>query len=193
MGQAIGQILPTAIGVAVSPLPIVAVVLMLVSARGLVNACAFIAGWWLGLAVVGIIVLSLASGAGATSGDGAPATWVNWLKLILGLLLLLVAAMQWKQRPHGDDEAPTPTWMGALDAFTPVKATGAGIVMSAVNPKNLLLAVAGAAAIAGAGISTSDETVAWIVFVAVASIGVVTPVVISLAMGSRSRTLLEEL
>jgi threonine/homoserine/homoserine lactone efflux protein len=166
---------------------------MLVSARGLVNGCAFIAGWWIGLGVVGIIVLSLSGSAGATSDDGAPATWVNWLKLILGVLLLLVAARQWRQRPHGEDEAPTPKWMGALDAFTPVKAAGAGIVMSALNPKNLLLAVAGAAAIAGAGLSTSDETVTWIVFIAVASIGVVTPVVISLAMGSRSRTLLDEL
>jgi hypothetical protein len=34
MGQAIGQSLPTAIGITLSPLPIVAVVLMLVTPRG---------------------------------------------------------------------------------------------------------------------------------------------------------------
>jgi threonine/homoserine/homoserine lactone efflux protein len=192
VGGAIGQILPTAVGVALSPLPIVAVVLMLVTPRGRVNGPAFILGWWVGLAVVGALVISLSGGAGATSG-GAPATWVNWVKLLLGVGLLLIAARQWKARPHDGEEPPTPKWMGALDGFTPAKAAGAGVVLSAANPKNLLLAVAGAVAIAGAGISTSEETVAWIVFIAIASIGVGAPVVIFFAMGSRSRELLDRL
>jgi threonine/homoserine/homoserine lactone efflux protein len=192
VGQAIGQVLPTAVGVALSPLPIVAVVLMLVTPHGRVNGLAFIVGWWVGLAVVGALVLSLSSGVGATSG-GAPATWVSWLKLVLGLLMLLVAARQWRGRPHGDEEPATPKWMGALDGFTAIKATGAGAALSALNPKNLLLAVAGAAAIAGAGLSTGDEAVAWIVFILIASIGVAAPVVIAFAMGDRSRALLDRL
>ncbi len=192
MGQAIGQVLPTAVGVAVSPLPIVAVVLMLVTPQGRVNGPAFVVGWWAGLAVVGVLVLSLSSGAGAT-GDGAPATWVSWLKLILGVLMLLVAARQWRGRPAGDEEPATPKWMGALEGFTPVKAIGAGMFLSGLNPKNLLLAVAGAAAIAGTGLSAGDEAVAWIVFIVIASIGVATPVVIAFAMGDRSRALLDRL
>ena len=52
--------LPTAVGVALSALPIVAVVLMLVTPRGRVNGPAFIIGWWLGLGIVGVIVLSVA-------------------------------------------------------------------------------------------------------------------------------------
>jgi threonine/homoserine/homoserine lactone efflux protein len=192
VGQAIGQALPAAVGVAVSPLPIVAVVLMLVTPQGRVNGPAFIVGWWAGLAVVGVLVLSLSSGAGATS-DGAPATWLSWLKLILGVLMLLVAARQWRGRPEGDEEPATPKWMGALEGFTPVKAIGAGMFLSGLNPKNLLLAVAGAAAIAGTGVSTGDETIAWIVFILIASIGVATPVVIAFAMGDRSRALLDRL
>jgi len=79
-----------------------------------VNGPAFIVGWWIGLAVVGAIVLSVSSGAGATD-EGAPATWVDVLKLVLGLLLLLVSLRQWRGRPHGSEEPPTPKWMGALD------------------------------------------------------------------------------
>ena len=48
MGEAIGQVLPTAIGVAISPLPIVAVVLMLVTPAGRVNGPAFVLGWIVG-------------------------------------------------------------------------------------------------------------------------------------------------
>jgi hypothetical protein len=50
MGQAIGQVLSFGVGVALSPVPIIAVVLMLATAKGRVNGPAFIAGWVLGLA-----------------------------------------------------------------------------------------------------------------------------------------------
>ena len=53
MGEAIGEVLPVAVGVAVSPVPIIAVILMLVTARARVNGPAFIVGWLLGLAAVG--------------------------------------------------------------------------------------------------------------------------------------------
>ncbi len=192
MGQAIGQILPTAVGVAISPLPIVAVVLMLVTPQGRTNGPAFIVGWCAGLAVIGAIVISVAGSAGATQ-DGAPATWVNWLKLILGVLLLAVAARQWRARPVGAEEAATPKWMGALDGFTALKALAAGVALSALNPKNLLLAIAGAAVVAQAELSTGQETVTWAVFIVVATIGVATPVVIAIAMGNRSREVLDRL
>jgi threonine/homoserine/homoserine lactone efflux protein len=192
VGQAIVDFLPSAVGVAISPLPIVAVVLMLVTPRGRMNGPMFVAGWCLGLAIVGAIVLSIAGGADATDSSG-PAAWVDVLFLILGLLLILVAARQWRGRPHGDEEPPTPKWIGALDAFTPVRAAGAGVFLSALNPKNLLLAIAGAAAIARTGISTGQEVAAWLIFIVIASIGVAAPLVIYLAMGDRSGQILDSL
>ena len=93
----------------------------------------------------------------------------------------------------GEEDPPTPKWMGALDAFTPAKAGGAGVVLSALNPKNLLLTIAGAAAIAQTGISTGKQVGAFIVFVAVATIGVAAPVVIYFALGDRSRKILDDL
>ena len=93
MGEAIGQMLPAAVGVAISPLPLVAVVLMLVTPGGRVNGPAFVLGWIVGLAIVGAIVLAVASGADA-SDDGEPATWASVLKLILGVLLLLVLGVK---------------------------------------------------------------------------------------------------
>jgi threonine/homoserine/homoserine lactone efflux protein len=192
MGDAIGQMLPTAVGVAISPLPIVAVVLMLVTPRGRVNGIAFVLGWMLGLAVVGAIVLSVASSAGA-SDEGEPATWVSVLKLVLGLLALLIGVRQYRGRPHGDAAPEPPKWMRALDQFTPVKAAGAAAALSAVNPKNLLLAVAGAATIAQTGIEAGEQAIAYAVFVIVASLGVGAPVVIAVVMGDRSRELLDRL
>jgi threonine/homoserine/homoserine lactone efflux protein len=83
--------------------------------------------------------------------------------------------------------------MGALDTFTPVKAAGAGIVFSALNPKNLLLTIAAATAIAQTGISVGEQIVAYVIFMLIATVGVGAPVVIYFAMGDRSRDLLESL
>ena len=100
MGEAIGQVLSLGVGVALSPVPIIAVVLMLATPRGRANGPAFIAGWLIGLSVVGAIVLVVSSGADASE-SGEPARWVGVLKLVIGVLLLLVAVRQWRGRPRG--------------------------------------------------------------------------------------------
>jgi threonine/homoserine/homoserine lactone efflux protein len=192
MGQAIGQVLPLAVGVALSPVPIIAVVLMLVTARARVNGPAFLVGWLVGLGIVGAIVLLLADPAGATSG-GKPATWVDVAKLVLGALCLLLALTQWRGRPRGVDDLATPKWMGAIDSFGPGKAFGAGAVLGGANPKNLLLAVAAATTIAGAGLDGGDEALAYLVFAVIGTIGVAAPVAIYLTMGARAGAVLERL
>jgi threonine/homoserine/homoserine lactone efflux protein len=83
--------------------------------------------------------------------------------------------------------------MGALDAFTSAKAAAAGVALSALNPKNLLLIAAGAAAIAQTGIGAGEQAVALLVFTAIASIGVAAPVVMYFALGDRSREVLDSL
>jgi len=192
MGEAIGQALPLAIGVALSPVPIIAVVLMLTTPRARSNGIAFVVGWLLGLGVIGAIVLAIAGPADASE-NGEPATWASWLKLVLGLLLLLVAVRQFRGRPHEGDEAPLPKWMGAIDKFGPGEALGSGAVLSGLNPKNLLLAVGAAVAIAQTGISGGQQAVAYAVFALIGTLGVGAPVVLYLAMGERSAELLARL
>jgi hypothetical protein len=109
MGRAIGGSLPMAVGIAISPVPIIAVVLILTSQRARTNGPAFVAGWLVGLAVVGAIVLAVAGPAGASS-SGAPATWVSWLEIGLGLLLVLVAVREFRGRPAAGEEAPMWPW-----------------------------------------------------------------------------------
>ena len=58
MGDAVGQLLPLALVVALSPPPIIAVVVMLIGERGRVNGPVFLAGRILGLVAIGVVVLS---------------------------------------------------------------------------------------------------------------------------------------
>jgi hypothetical protein len=112
VGEAIGDVLPLGAGVALSPVPIIAVVLMLVGRRARVNGTTFVLGWLVGLAIVELVVLRIAGPSDASDG-GDPATWVGVLKLVLGALLLLVAARQLKARPGDGDKTEMPKWMGA--------------------------------------------------------------------------------
>lgn len=193
MGEAVGQSLPVAVGILISPMPIVAVVLMLLTPRARVNAAAFLLGWVIGIAVAGAVLVLVAGAAGAADDDGDPPTWAAVLKLVLGVLLLLLAAQNWRKRPRGGAEPPAPGWMRAIDGFTPVKAFGLAVLLGVVNPKNLLLIVSGAAAIAAATTSTGARLGALAVFVVVASLGVAAPLVVYLATGPRAASLLEEL
>ena len=192
MGQAIGGSLPLAVGVALSPVAIIAVVLMLTTERARINGPVFVLGWLIGLAVVGAIVLAIAGPTGASK-SGGPATWVSWVKIVLGVLLLLLAARQFRSRPRGEEEAPLPKWMGAIDTFKPAAALGAGALLSSLNPKNLLISVGAAAAIAQTGIPGGQQVIAYAVFAVIGTIGVAIPVGIYLALGKRSADLLDNL
>jgi len=191
VGEAIGQILSLAVGVALSPVPIIAVILMLVTPRARANGPALVVGWIVGLALVGTIVLLAAPSA--ASEDGEPETWVSVLKLVLGIGLVLIALRQWRGRPHEGEEAPTPKWMGAIDSFTPVKSLGAGIALSAANPKNLLLAVGAAAAIVQTGAAGGEQALAYAIFALIGTLGVGAPVAIYFALGERSGPILDRL
>jgi len=189
VNEAIGQVLAIGVGVALSPLPIVAVVLLLATPRGRVNGPAFLLGWIVGLAVVGTIVLLASSGASA-SDDGAPASWVSWLKIGLGVLLVALGIRQYRGRPRGATVPELPKWMRAVDKFTPGRSVAIAFALSAINPKNLLLTVGAAAAIASTGISAGDQAIALAVFVVIGTLGVGAPVAIYFVMGERSERVL---
>ncbi|MBV8953301.1 MAG: GAP family protein [Solirubrobacterales bacterium] len=192
MGQAIGQILTFGVGIGLSPIPIIAIVLVLSTPKASTNAWAFLAGWIVGLALLGTIVLLVASGASA-SDHGKPATWVSVLKIALGVLLLALAIKQWRGRPQGDAEPKLPGWMRSVETLTPMRSTALGAALAAINPKNLLLVIGGAAAIAQTGASAVSQAVAMIVFIAIATVGVAVPIGVYVFMGNRASRILGRL
>ena len=192
MGTAIGTTVPLAVGVAISPLAIIAVILLLVTPRARTSGPAFLVGWLLGLAAVGAIVLVVVEPAGATSAS-RPATWASVLQLAIGVLLLVFAVTQWRGRTVGAQGSATPKWMLAIDAFTAARAFLLGVVFAAVKPKNLLLTIAAASLIAETGISGAQQAATLAIFVIVASVGIATPVVIYFALCARADVVLEQM
>lgn len=193
MGQALGGSLVMAIGITITPLAITASLLLVTTPRARLNGPAFVVGWLVGLAVVGAIVLGIFAPSHAQH-SGEPATWLSWLRLLLGVLLL-VAPWYWlRHRPQPAEHTPRmPAFMERLDKVRPGLALSLGAVLSGARPKNVLLIIAGAAAITQVGLSASGESLAYAVFAVIATIGVAIPVVMYFTMGDRAPDALERL
>jgi threonine/homoserine/homoserine lactone efflux protein len=181
MTEAIGESLGYAVGVAVSPLPIAAVILMLFSSRARSNSIAFAAGWVVGIGGV-VVVMQFVPGLDAAG--GAPSPTVGWLKLVLGLLLLVAGVRGWRSRPSAD-EAEMPGWMARIDGLQPGAALGLGVLLSALNPKNALLAIAAGATIAAVDLAATGTAATVAVFTALAASTVLLPTIAYLVAGSR--------
>ena len=186
MGGVIGEVLPLAVGVAVSPIPVIAAILMLFSARATSSSTGFLLGWVLGI-VVATTVFTVLAGAVRTTGD--PSVVASWVKIGLGVLLVLLGIRQWRRGGHHE----APKWMAAIDDFRFPQALGLGFLLSAVNPKNLILAAGAGVSIGSGTTSVGGEVVAIAVFTVIASSTVAIPVIAHMVAAERMRVPLESL
>jgi threonine/homoserine/homoserine lactone efflux protein len=189
VGKAIGQILPYAAGAAISVVPIIAIILMLVTPKAKTNGTAFAAGFVFGLALICVVAVALAGGSNFSSGSG-PTKTVSIIKLLLGVLLLVAASRQWRARPKPGEDPAMPKWLQSIDRFTPVRSFGIGAALSAINPKNLAMSLAAGLSIAQAGLSTGQETATVLIYVLLAGATILGPLVVYLAMGRRAAEIL---
>jgi threonine/homoserine/homoserine lactone efflux protein len=183
VSEAIGDLLPSAVAVALSPIPIIAIVLVLGAPKARTAGPAFAFGWIAGLLAVSIIVV-LVLGTGDDPDSDDPG--VNWFKVAIGILFLVMAAKQWQKRPKPGEEPETPNWMATIDTATPPRAGLLGAALSSANPKNLALTLAAAASIAEAGLDRSDTAIAIAVFVALGSVTVAGSVLFYLVDADRA-------
>lgn len=192
MGQGTSAVLSFAVGVAISPVPIIAVILMLFSRRARVNGSLFAVGWAVALAVVSGLAYALAE-----QGDASTSTTttdvIAWGKIALGVLFLVLAVRTWRKRPAPGAAGEMPRWMAGIDAFTPGKALGLSVLLAGVNPKNLMLSIAAGTSVAGLGLPTGEAVWSLVVFVVVGTLSIAAPVVYYLVGGDGAKGRLDEL
>ncbi|MEU4649494.1 GAP family protein [Nocardia fluminea] len=187
MGSVIGGLLPLAVGVAISPIPIIAAILMILSKNAGGAAKGFAVGWVAGILVVTGVMTLLAGTLGGS--DSEPSTGASIVKIILGVALVVLAVIQWQER----SQTEVPGWMKAIDTLTPVKALGLGALLSGVNPKNLLLCVSAGVAIGAGGLSAGGELIAIVVFTLLASVTVLAVVLGYMLAADRLGPMLDSL
>jgi len=118
---------------------------------------------------------------------------VSWGKVVLGVLLLGLARLNWAKRPAPGQTEELPKWMATVETISPVKAIGLALLLSVVNPKNLVLILGAAAGLGQLDLSTGDAIVALAVFTVVASLSIIFAVAYDLFGGERARHTLDDL
>lgn len=191
LSQIIGELLPFALAIAVSPLSIVAVILLLLSPNARGAGPGFLIGWSVGIAVPSVIFVflggTLLPSPGHNSADPVRAV----IQFAFAALLLLLAGKQWQSRPAPGADPALPKWMSAIDSFGFGRALGLGLLLSLPRPKNLIMAASAGMIIGGAGLAVTSAVVATGVFILCAISTVLIPVVAYLIASDRLRTTLE--
>jgi threonine/homoserine/homoserine lactone efflux protein len=183
MGDALTNSLTYAVGIAASPIPIVAAILMLFSARPRVNSAVFTTTWVLGIAAI-VTITAFVPGLGTDSESRGTGRGV--IRIVIGVVFLLLAVRNWRRRPAPGEEPSTPPWLTPESGIGVRSAVILGLVLSVFNPKDLALAASGGAAIGAEDLSTGNTIVAIVIFTAVAVSTVVIPVLVYLVVGARS-------
>jgi threonine/homoserine/homoserine lactone efflux protein len=192
MGAAVGDILPLALGIAISPIPIIAAILMLLSPKARATSVGFLLGWVVGI-VVAVTVFTLLSSIIPASDPGAAKPVKAVIQIVLGVLLLLLAVAQWRKRPKNGEEPVLPKWMQAIDKVRFPTAFGLGFLLSALNPKNLIMAVGAGTAIGAAALSVGGSIVVIAIFTVIAASTVAVPVLGYLVAAEKLRGPLDAL
>lgn len=187
--NAIGELLPVSMAVALSPFPIVAVILVLATPRARTNGPLFALGWLVGLTVVTTIVVVV---VGTTDKDDNGSSFLlDLARIALGVALLVGAGRKWRTRPRGGEAPTTPAWMAKIDEMDAVATLRLGLLLGGVNPKNIAFAMAAGTTIATLSLNGMNEAIGVAVFVALGSATVVGPVLVSVIGGQRAAAPLE--
>ena len=153
-----------AVGVALSPLPVLAMLLVLGGRRPRAAGSAFWLAWTLGIAAPTIAFVAGAERAGATDDDSRA---LAGGEIAVGIVFLAVAARLAFGRRRGRSDA-VPAWLEALDRSGPPRAAGLALILSAGNPKNLALILTAGVGIAQASDENGQLALATAGFVAIA-------------------------
>ena len=186
------SLVPMALGLALSPVPIIAVILMLFSRRAKVNASLFAATWVLSMAVLGSLAIFVLGDNEFVEQDTTK-TGGSIAALIFGALFLAYGAFLWLRRPRQQDDVKIPRWLELLDDIPPYLVVGVGLTGVLFNAKNLPLFLAAVRRILAADLPLIDSFIALAIFIALASVTVVTPIVLFLAGGERMHARLERM
>lgn len=182
MIDALKEALPMAIGLAFSPFPLIAIIILLMTPKAKSNSLWFLLGWMLGIYFIGLLVL-LIPGLGTDQGE--PTVLSGSIRIITGAILLIFAFKSWLKRPKPGDEIVTPKLFLTIDSFGLKKSMVTGFLFSAANVKNMAFSAAGAARIYQS-LSEDGNTFATLaVFALIGSLILMLPVMIYVIAGTR--------
>jgi threonine/homoserine/homoserine lactone efflux protein len=173
--QAFVVLLPIALGVALSSVPITAILVFLGSTRARQSAPAFLAGYAVGLAIV-TFLFAVGVAALPPGRRGPKDEIIGVVEIVLGAGLVAYGIWMIAHRKQSEASAGSGR-LKRLENLGPLPALGVGLLLN-IRPKSLVLAVAAGIALGSSGFGPTGLAVAFLVYLAVGLSSVVVPVII---------------
>ncbi len=190
MKAVIGDIIPLALVVTISPINIIAAILLLFSRRPLANASSYLVGFVVGVAGMLAAFIAIADALDLSTGSD-PSTGAAAVLLAAGVGLVVAAARKFARRPRAGDAAVMPKWMDGIASYSGAKSLLVGMAVGALNPKNIVVGLAAAVAVGSVSLSIGAQIATAAAYVVVAVLGVAAPIVTMLVLGDRAPVVLD--
>ena len=179
MPQAIGHVLPIAVAAAISSVPIMATIVILLSPARSHSALSFMIGWMLGLAAVVTIATLAAQAIPGPRSARDPQEAVGIAEILIGVALLVVAVVRWR-RQRRSPRSGMPQWLGRVGSLGPWSRFGIGLLLN-LRPKGLLLAISAGLAIRAPMLSIGQTVIVILIYTVVAASTVAVPIIAALS------------
>jgi len=176
-------LVPGAVGIALSPLPIAAVVFLLGHRRGYGAAVACLLGW--ATAVLLALVAAVLVGERLPLETAGGSSVQALVALAAAVLLAGLAVWQWVTRRLPDGRPSSARWSEAVERLGARHGFGLGVLLFC-NPKALVLALTAGLAFGDAEPSPVEAVLAAALFVALAASTVAVPVLVAVVAGPRA-------
>lgn len=186
MGDAIGAVLPFAVGIAISPVAVIAAILLLLSTKARAAGAGFAVGWVLGILTVVVVFLVVAAILPAPVVGGTRPVQGS-IHVVFGAVLIGLSVRQFRSyaRARGHS-AELPSWMRAVDRLGFWDALGLGVLLAALTPKNLMLGAAAGIALGTSGVRVGNAAIVIAVYALVAASTILVPIIGVLLAGDRA-------
>lgn len=182
MLEVIGDIIPFGIGVALSPFPIIAVLLLLTAPVGLGGSGLFLLGRVVGFALLTTLFAVVSELIDGAAGSSVPAAV---LRLALGVVLVGIGIRKFVRRPRADAASKLPGWMQPIERTGRGGALRLGFILTVANPKEIAFAAGAGLTIGGAFLPVGAAIAAGALFVVLACLSVAVPVSLVAVAGAR--------
>ena len=178
-------LVPIAMGMLLSPLPIVAVVAIVLAPRGRASAPVYTLTFtFVSAVIIAVGALGASSAANASSDPDS-----RVVSLVLAVLLAIgfgiFAIVSWHGRPPAGQPAVAPKWLAAIDGVTPASAAGLGFAMAAANSKNIPLGLKAGSVIGEAHLALPLAVLLILVVAVAGSLLLILPGLIALSSSPR--------
>lgn len=177
MLDVVGDLLPYAVGVALSPLPLIAVLLVLGSPSPRAAAGLFLFARYASVTVLALVV---AFGAELLPDSQGEPVIGAVLRIVLGAALIgwaVQKTVRWAGGRHESSELPG--WMASIGDTTPARAARLAIILSVANVKEVAFGVGAGLTIAAGGLGPAATTVTAVLYATLACAAVIAVVVLA--------------